>query len=80
MTTETSFEKAFQRLEKILEHLHGGQVSLEDSLKLYEEADGLIMQCHKKLEGAEKKIEMLIKNRSGACQIGNDQKPQSEML
>jgi len=80
MTTETSFEKAFTRLEKILEELHSGQVTLDDSLKLYEEAEGLILQCHKKLEGAEKKIEMLIKNRSGQLQMGNDQKPEVQRL
>ncbi|HUD02297.1 MAG TPA: exodeoxyribonuclease VII small subunit, partial [Rhabdochlamydiaceae bacterium] len=42
-----------------------GKASLDDSLKLYEEADKLIVTCQKKLSEAEKKIEMMIKNRSG---------------
>ena len=42
---ENSFEAAFQRLEAILEMLNSGHVSLEEALKLYEEADKLIIQC-----------------------------------
>ena len=45
--------------------MNSGKVSLDDSLKLYEEADFLITTCQKRLLEAEKKIEILIKNRSG---------------
>jgi exodeoxyribonuclease VII small subunit len=72
---EFSFEKAFSRLEAILETLNSQHPSLEDSLKLYEEADQLIVVCGKKLQAAERKIEMLMKNRSGELQLGVDQKP-----
>lgn len=65
MSNELSFEQAYERLEKILEAMNSGKVSLEDSLKLYEEADQLISSCTHKLTAAEKKIESLIKNRSG---------------
>jgi len=70
-----SFEKAFERLEAILEKLNSGKASLDDSLKLYEEADTLITLCSKKLIDAEKKIEMLIKNRNGETAVGPDGKP-----
>ena len=70
-----SFEKAFHRLEVILEQLNSGTTSLEDSLKLYEEADKLIIQCAKKLQDAERKIETLIKNRQGELQVGEGGKP-----
>lgn len=76
---ELSFEKAFERLEKILDMLNSSHPSLEEALKLYEEADRLIIQCHKKLVFAEKKVETLIKNRQGELQLtqdGNDTKPQ----
>lgn len=63
---ENSFEKAYARLEQILETLNSSQVSLEDSLKLFEEANSLISSCEKKLQNAEKKIEILIKNRDGS--------------
>lgn len=70
-----SFEAAFARLEKILEKMNTGTISLDESLKLYEEADSLISRCSKKLNEAEKKIEILIKNRGGELALGPDQKP-----
>ncbi len=76
--TEHSFEKSFERLEQILEGLNSGKASLEESLTLYEEADKLILSCHKKLNDAEKKIEILMKNREGMLQIGPDNKPQTQ--
>jgi exodeoxyribonuclease VII small subunit len=67
--SEISFEAAYARLEEILEKMNSGKVSLEESLKLYEEADKLIGWSHKRLVQAEKKIEVLVKNREGelAC-------------
>lgn len=70
-----SFEAAFERLEEILGRLNTGTVSLDDSLKLYEEADRLIATCNKRLNDAERKIEILVKNRSGELAIGSDEKP-----
>ncbi len=77
---EVSFEKAFERLEHILESLNTGHPTLEESLSLYEEADGLIINCHRKLSDAEKKIEMLMKNRAGELQLGPDNKPQTQSM
>lgn len=70
-----SFEAAFARLEEILERLNAGTISLDDSLKLYEEADQLIAVCNKRLSDAERKIEILVKNRNGELVIGNDDRP-----
>ena len=72
---EVSFEKAFSRLEEILEKMNSGSVSLDDSLKLYEEADLLVNACTKRLNEAERKIETLIKKRNGELTLGDDQKP-----
>ena len=69
------FEAAFTRLEQILEKMNSGSVSLDDSLKLYEEADKLISTCSKKLNDAERKIEVLIKTRNGELTAGPDGKP-----
>jgi len=66
---EFSFEAAYARLEQILQRISGGEISLEESLKLYEEADGLIVDCQKRLSAAEQKIETLVKNREGALQL-----------
>lgn len=70
-----SFEAAFARLEEILERLNAGTISLDDSLKLYEEADQLIAVCNKRLSDAERKIEILVKNRNGELVVGNDDRP-----
>lgn len=75
---ELSFEKAFARLEEILERMNSGSISLDDSLKLYEEADKLIASCSKRLTEAERKVEILIKNRSGELALGPDQQPLSQ--
>jgi exodeoxyribonuclease VII small subunit len=75
---DVSFEAGFARLEEILEKMNSGAVSLDDSLKLYEEADKLINSCNKRLNAAERKIEILIKNRKGEVVLGPDQKPLHE--
>lgn len=73
-----SFESAYARLEEILEKMNSGKVSLEESLKLYEEADTLIVRCNKQLTAAEKKIEVLIKNRDGELAVDATGKPQTQ--
>jgi exodeoxyribonuclease VII small subunit len=73
-----SFEASYARLEEILEKMNSGKVSLEDSLKLYEEADRLISWCSKRLTEAEKKIEVLMKNRDGELLIDEQGRPQSQ--
>lgn len=73
-----SFESAYARLEEILEKMNSGKVPLEDSLKLYEEADRLISSCSKRLTEAEKKIEILLKNREGAVLTDDQGLPQTQ--
>lgn len=75
---ELSFEESFHRLEEILEKMNNSSVHLDEALKLYEEADKLINSCGKKLTDAERKIEILIKNRSGELVLGNDQRPSKQ--
>lgn len=76
--TEWTFEQAFSRLEEILEKMNSAEVSLDESLKLYEEADQWILRCGKKLNEAEKKIQILIKNRNGELATTSDGAPQLE--
>lgn len=75
---EICFETSFARLEEILERMNSGSISLDESLKLYEEADRLITDCNKRLNDAERKIETLIKNRNGEVLFGPDQKPTTQ--
>lgn len=78
MTQETlSFEKAFERLEKILETMNSGKTPLEESLKLFEEAEKLIRTCSTRLTAAEQKIEQLIKQK-GEVVLDAEQKPKTE--
>ena len=55
------FEECLERLEKIVQELEKGEVSLEKSLKLFEEGIQLSSACRKELEQAEGKVEILLK-------------------
>ena len=55
------FEEAMERLEKITQELEEGNLSLDGALERFEEGMKLIGFCEKKLEEAEKKIQVLIK-------------------
>jgi exodeoxyribonuclease VII small subunit len=61
-----SFEESLKKLESIVDKLEKGDLSLEESLKLFEEGVGLSAVCKKELEEAEGKVEILIKQRNGA--------------
>jgi exodeoxyribonuclease VII small subunit len=58
---EKKFEKAMERLEEIVENLEAGELSLEDSLKVFEEGMKLVRFCSHKLEEAEKKVSLLVR-------------------
>lgn len=58
---EPKFEEALKKLEQIVEGLEGGDLSLEESLKQYEEGVQLSRLCAKRLEEAKKRIELLMK-------------------
>lgn len=62
-----NFEQSIGRLDEIVRHLENGDLPLEDSLKLFEEATGLISGCSKMLDQAEQHVVMLKK--------GADRKP-----
>jgi exodeoxyribonuclease VII small subunit len=68
MTEEIKFEKAIEKLEKIVEDLENGNIALEDALKKYEEGVKLSRICQKRLSLAEKKIEVLTRALDGDLQ------------
>lgn len=72
-----SFEKSFARLEEILEKISSGKASLDESLTLYEEAEKHIASCGMRLQEAEEKIEILIKNREGKLAVKADNTPET---
>jgi len=62
---EPGFEAALKQLEEIVQRLEKGELSLEESLKLYEDGVRLARLCHSKLEEAEGRIELLMKDHRG---------------
>ena len=73
-----SFEAALKQLEEIVQRLEKGELSLEESLKLYEEGIQLSRLCHGKLEEAEGKIEMLLKDAKGDVVPDADGAPKTQ--
>ena len=61
-----SFEESLTKLEEIVAQLERGDLSLEDSVRLFEEGTRLSTECRKQLEQAEGKVELLVKQRDGA--------------
>ena len=55
------FENSLARLEEIVRHLEKGDMSLNDSLKLFEEGTKLLASCSKMLDEAEQKVVKLKK-------------------
>ena len=55
------FEECLQRLERIVQELEKGEVSLDKSLTLFEEGIQLSSACRKELEQAEGRVEVLLK-------------------
>ena len=59
------FEDAMNRLEEIVQDMEEGDLSLEDSLKTFEEGMKLIKYSSNKLEEIEKKVTLLVKTNDG---------------
>lgn len=59
------FEQALKRLEEIVAELEKGELALERALELFEEGIGISRLCGEKLEEAERKVEMLVKDSRG---------------
>jgi exodeoxyribonuclease VII small subunit len=61
----SSFEAALKELETIVKQMESGEAKLEESLQLFERGIKLSRYCSQKLEEAEKKIELLVKDARG---------------
>jgi len=72
-----SFEAALKQLEEIVQRLEKGELSLEDSLRLYEDGVRLARLCHAKLEEAEGKIELLMKDARGDAMLDRQGRPRT---
>jgi len=54
------YEAAVAELESLVERLEQGDISLEESLKLYESGVLLTRDCQEALQNAEQKVQMLL--------------------
>ena len=64
--SDLKFEDCLARLEQIVAGLESGNLPLEESLKVFEEGVTLARQCGRYLEDAERRIEILAKDDTGA--------------
>jgi exodeoxyribonuclease VII small subunit len=60
-----NFEAGLQALEKIVRELERGDLPLEESLKLFEEGVRLSRECQERLNQAERRIEVLLRDGEG---------------
>ena len=67
--SEHSFESALERLEHIVEEMEGDRLPLEELLGRYEEGTRLVKVCQDRIGAAEKRIELIAKNASGAADL-----------
>jgi exodeoxyribonuclease VII small subunit len=62
MEEKITFETALARLQTIVSGLESGNVPLDDSLSMFEEGVKLVKFCNEKLDHAEQKVKILLKD------------------
>ena len=65
MENNKNFEEMIENLEQIAKDLESGNLSLDESVKKFEEGMEISKECSKILENAEKKITILTKDSEG---------------
>jgi exodeoxyribonuclease VII small subunit len=71
------FETSLKKLEESVARLESGELSLEDSLKVFEEGIRHSAVCSRKLNEAQRKVEILLKQKDGSYQR-DDFSPEKE--
>jgi exodeoxyribonuclease VII small subunit len=74
---ELNFEDALKKLEEIAGKMGEEGLSLDESLKMFQEGMEISTFCNKKLDEAEKKISVVLKNSEGNL-IESDFEPEEE--
>ena len=65
MTQPLTFEESLKQLEEITKKLEGGNISLEESVKLFEQGTRLKAHCETLLKDAQLKVEKIIETPDG---------------
>ncbi|MGE5631932.1 MAG: exodeoxyribonuclease VII small subunit [Caulobacteraceae bacterium] len=71
MAENFSFEQALKRLEEIVETLESGNISLAESIKIYQEGINLSRLCSGLLEEAEGKVMTIMNKEEGSMEEFN---------
>jgi exodeoxyribonuclease VII small subunit len=64
-----TFEASLKELERIVKQLEEGDMPLEESLKLFETGVRLSRECRERLNNAERRIEVLMKEADGSISL-----------
>ncbi|MBD3652971.1 exodeoxyribonuclease VII small subunit [Kangiella sp.] len=67
--TSVNFESQLQQLETIVEQLEGGELPLDEALKVFEKGVKLSRQCQQLLAEAEQKVTILMENQEQAFEV-----------
>ena len=65
---EPGFDQVLERLRAVVERLEDGKLTLEESLAAYEEGVTLARRGHALLDGAEKRVELLVRVGDGGAE------------
>lgn len=76
--TEKSFEGSLDELERIVRQLEEGDLPLDRSLELFEQGVRLSRECQKRLDEAERKVEILLRGDDGAYKAAPFEEPDEE--
>jgi exodeoxyribonuclease VII small subunit len=71
MAVKKSFEESLQRLEKAVDQLETGELTLEQSLKVFSAGVTHAESCRKSLNQVELKVEQLLKQADGTLKGDN---------
>lgn len=66
-----SFDTALKRLEEIVDLLEAGQLSLEESLRMFEEGVKISLYCQEELQKTDGKVSLLIKKMNGGLELAD---------
>ena len=65
-----TFESSLEELECIVRELEQGELTLEKSLELFEQGVKLSRECQERLQAAERRIEVLLRDGEGRTVVG----------
>ena len=72
------FEEALDQLEELVEDMENGDLTLEESLKAFEQGIKLTRECQHALSTAEQKVKMLIEENGKLKSVDLDQEGQQQ--